>query len=628
MIMQLFQMRSMPRIFYYTIAFILITGIHAADWSIHPDLQDYFQSEVQSIEARSKQLLNPESGKLWEQQQPELRRQLSEMMGLYPMPERTPLSPVVTRTIHKEHYTVENLHFQSMPGLYVTGNLYIPNNVKKPLPAILYVCGHAHAKEGGISFGNKTAYQHHGIWFAKHGFVCLTIDTIQLGEIEGVHHGTYREGRWWWNSRGYTPAGVEAWNGMRALDYLQTRPEVDPNRLGITGRSGGGVYSWWVAALDERIKAAVPVAGITDLRNYVVDGAVEGHCDCMFMVNTHRWDYPLIASLVAPRPLLIANSDKDSIFPLDGVVRTHRQVQQIYSMLGVEEHLGLLITEGPHKDTQDLQVPTFRWFQRWLKDSDALIETAAKKELKPSGLRVFQALPTNETVTSVDTSFVKKSKKRHVPKTLEDWDHEILNLRNALNHHTFGEGRFTQDTRLAPGLYPFWKYKFEEGNHPTLLVSDRLDWLESNSEHKNNQIRRRFMLVGQTLDSTRVMELKQTLQTVLANPEISKRPFTLKAQGDMAVNAIYAGLLMEGEIDHLRMLKFHLSNLPVSHKQGPDYLNVMKVTRLEESLAALSRRFEVTIENSPQQALHNFSSALRDSLGKEASRLSWVDSNQ
>src|SRR5215217_655671 len=110
-------------------------------------------------------------------------------------------------------------------------------------------------------------------------------DTIQLGEIRGEHHGTYKDGRWWWAARGYTPAGVEAWNGIRALDYLETRPEVDRSRIGMTGRSGGGAYSWWVAALDDRIKVAAPTAGITTLRNHVVDGAVEGHCDCMFTVN-------------------------------------------------------------------------------------------------------------------------------------------------------------------------------------------------------------------------------------------------------------------------------------------------------------------------------------------------------
>ena len=268
----------------------------------------------------------------WEAKRPEYRRQLLEMLGLDPLPERTDLKAVVTAQTEHDEFIVERLHFQSRPGLYVTGNLYLPRQRQTPLPAVLYVCGHGASKKDGVSFGNKVSYQHHGAWFARHGFVCLTIDTLQMGEIEGIHHGTYRYDMWWWLNRGYTPAGVEAWNCIRALDYLQSRPEVDPQRLGVTGRSGGGAYRWWIAAIDDRIQVAVPVAGITDLENHVVDGCVEGHCDCMYMVNTYRWDYPLVAALVAPRPLLISNTDRDGIFPLDGVVRTYEQVRRIYDI--------------------------------------------------------------------------------------------------------------------------------------------------------------------------------------------------------------------------------------------------------------------------------------------------------
>src|SRR6185369_5788589 len=193
--------------------------------------------------------------------------------------------------------------------------------------------------------------------------------------------------------RGYTPAGVEAWNGIRALDYLCTRPEVDTNRFGITGRSGGGAYSWTTAALDDRVKVAAPIAGITDLQNHVVDGVVEGHCDCMFLANTYRWDYPQLAAMVAPRPLLIGNSDKDSIFPLDGVVRLHAKVRHIYELYGAADKLGLTITEGPHKDTQELQVPALHWFNRFLKGEDPPIDTVARPMLQPEQLRVFKKLP-------------------------------------------------------------------------------------------------------------------------------------------------------------------------------------------------------------------------------------------
>jgi cephalosporin-C deacetylase-like acetyl esterase len=177
----------------------------------------------------------------WSARRYALRGQLFEMLGLSPLPERTDLGVVVTGVVEHEEFSVEKLHFQSLPGLYVTANFYLPKTRNGPLPSILYVCGHSRVVKDGVSFGNKAGYQHHGAWFARHGYACLTIDTVQLGEIEGLHHGTYREGLWWWNSRGYTPAGVEAWNSMRAVDYLQSRPEVDPTRMGVTGRSGGGL---------------------------------------------------------------------------------------------------------------------------------------------------------------------------------------------------------------------------------------------------------------------------------------------------------------------------------------------------------------------------------------------------
>ncbi|MGE5293885.1 MAG: alpha/beta hydrolase, partial [Solirubrobacterales bacterium] len=237
-------------------------------------LAEYFRSETAKLQSQC--LSDVKTLEDWQAKRVVYKQQLLEMLGLDPFPEKTPLNAVVTGTVDQEKFTVENLQFQSMPGLYVTANLYVPKNLNKPAPAILYVCGHGEVKKDNISYGNKVAYHHHGAWFARNGYVCLVIDTLQLGEIQGIHHGTYRYDMWWWNCRGYTAAGVEAWNCIRALDYLQTRKEVDASRIGVTGRSGGGAYSWWIAAIDERIKAAVPVAGITDLQNHVVDGCVEG----------------------------------------------------------------------------------------------------------------------------------------------------------------------------------------------------------------------------------------------------------------------------------------------------------------------------------------------------------------
>ena len=298
-------------------------------------LEKYFERESRRVASRTSSLI--EEAQDWPSTKATLRRQLFEMLGLQPLPARSPLGARVTGQFERDGVIVEKIVFQSRPGLYVTANFYRPSKADGPLPTILYLCGHGRVKIDGVSYGNKVHYQHHGSWFARNGYNCLILDTLQLGEIEGEHHGTYRYEKWWWNSRGYTPAGVEAWNSIRALDYLASREEVDSDRIGATGRSGGGAYTFWVAALDERVRVAVPVAGIASMANHVVDGCVEGHCDCMFMVNTYRWDFPLLASLIAPRPLLIVNTDDDRIFPLDGVTDVFSQTRKVYEMLGARK---------------------------------------------------------------------------------------------------------------------------------------------------------------------------------------------------------------------------------------------------------------------------------------------------
>lgn len=364
----------------------------------------------------------------WVAAQSRLRQQLVEMLGLPPLETRDPdLNAVITGTIEDEQIVIERLHFQSAPGLYVTGNLYRPKHQTAPVPAVLYVCGHGQVKIDGVSLGNKTHYQHHPAWFAEHGYVCLAIDTIQLGEIEGIHHGLYRFNRWDWPSRGYTPAGVEAWNAMRAIDYLVSRPEVDADRIGITGRSGGGAYSWYTAAIDPRVRVAVPVAGITDLRDHVVGECVRGHCDCMYMVNRYGWDYSTLAAMVHPRALLIGNTDEDPIFPLEGVVRVHSQARKVYA-LDAKQQLGIHWTTGGHDDTQELQLGCFVWFDRFLQGERRVITRPATARVDRSQLRVFDTIPGDERVSTVQDWFVPMSAAT-IPTSLDAWREQEQRLR-------------------------------------------------------------------------------------------------------------------------------------------------------------------------------------------------------
>ena len=414
--------------------FIFIFGVSSVMGAVFNTPGDkmlarYFQAETDRLAVGS--LADVKTLEDWDARKDRYRREMHEMLGLDPAPKRTPLKATVTGKLDHDDFEVWKLHYQSIPRLYVTANLYVPKGLKKPAPAILYVCGHGKVKKDGVSYGNKVHYQHHGIWFARHGYVCLTIDTLQLGEIEGIHHGTYNHGMWWWNSRGYSSASVEAWNSIRALDYLETLDFVDKNRFGVTGRSGGGAYSWWISVLDERIKVSAPVAGITSLKNHVyagfqnsgrlAHGVVEGHCDSMFHVNTYRWDFDHIAALVAPRPLMILNTDDDRIFPLDGVTDVFNGVRRIYDLHGQRNKLGLTIVPGGHSDTQPLQVPAFNWFNRHLKGEEGPITVAAVKLFEPEQLKVFNELPVDSINADIQETFTQLADDKSKPsqKTVE-----------------------------------------------------------------------------------------------------------------------------------------------------------------------------------------------------------------
>ncbi len=379
-------------------------------------IQRYLRAEAERLDARF--LEGVATADDWNKRRPRLREEYFYMLGLAPLPEKTPLGPVITRSLERDGYVVDMIHYQSRPRLYVTGNLYRPATAKpgERLPAVLYVCGHSNRGRNG----NKTAYQSHGIWFARHGYVCLIVDSLQLGEIGAIHHGTYREKRWWWHSRGYTPAGVECWNGVRGIDYLVSRPDVDPDRIAVTGISGGGAATFWIAAADERVKVAVPVSGMADLESYVPNRTVNGHCDCMFLYNTFAWPWTNIAALIAPRPLLFANSDADRIFPMDANERIINRLERLYSLFGAGDRVDAVVSIGGHAYRQDLRQAAFRFINTYLKNDprpveDGEVDLVIEEEktvthpIEPELLRVFPTdpdIPKDELNTKIDESFV------------------------------------------------------------------------------------------------------------------------------------------------------------------------------------------------------------------------------
>ncbi len=673
-------------------------------------LWGYLRNETKAVADAC--LADVKSKEDWEKKRPELRRQFLDMMGLWPLPERTDLKPVVTGKLDAETFTVEKLHFQSLPGLYVTADLFLPKKAKLPAPAVLYVCGHGASIVDDVSYGNKVTYQHHAAWYADHGYVCLVVDTLQLGEIQGIHHGTYKYGMWWWETLGYTPAGVELWNGMRALDYLETRPEVDPKRLGVTGRSGGGATSWWVAAADERIRCAVPVAGIADLQAHVVGeaeprdgvppryrrGVVVGHCDCMYFHNTYRWDYPLVAALVAPRPLLLGNSDADDIFPVPGYRRLADQVRRVYELYGAGEKFALLETSGPHKDTPELRKGEYAWMNRWLKDDRGEVTEPEYPNFEPKQLKVFARLPADAINATVHETFRRpaelelprspevarewwKGKSQELMKDLREsvfrgWPEKApeLNARLAADVKSGGLRLrgfdFTSEHDVELRL---WLLTAEKVERPSLVVLTAVDeagwqgftqelgpdfrealllakepkldetkfkqnlkalefnrwgfatlaprgvgptrWAEAGTPDEV-QIKRRFALLGLTLDGQRVWDVRRGLAVLRTLPELKDVPLWLQGTADMAGIVLYAGLF---EPD---VARFDLWHPPASHRLGPTFFNVRRFLDTPQAVAlATPRKVMIYVKDDEEAKAWAWPLDLQKALGIESVKI-------
>ncbi len=582
-----------------------------------------------------------ESPETWERLRPAYKQEYLHMLGLWPMPEKTPLRATVTGTLEGDGYIVEMLHYQSMPGLYVTGNLYRPSHVPagQRLPAVLYVCGHSFCGRNG----NKTAYQSHGIWFARHGYVCLVLDTLQLGEIAAIHHGTYREGRWWWHSRGYTSAGVECLNGIRGIDYLIARPDVDPQQLALTGISGGGAATFWIAAADERVKVAVPVSGMADLPSYVSNRVINGHCDCMFLYNTFQWPWARIAALIAPRAMLFANSDADPIFPMDANERVINRLERLYSLYGASDFVDAFVSIGGHAYRQDIRQAAYRFINMHLKndprvvfDSEVDIPTGPRNQreyaIDQEKLRVFPTdsdIPADELNTTIDRHFVPMARveppqKGHYgawrtailaelrrvsfgalpaqvpparPEPAGQWFASEEGIKVHLERIAEGSARVVMVVRNPDpneDVSTLVRRISKPGDRVYVCSPrgvDRTRWTQKNPP---NYVERSHVLLGRTVDTGRVWDIIATARALREQG----LPVHVAGQGPAAILGVYAALL-EPEIAGAIAV-----NPPASHMDAdaPQFLNVLRVCDVPDALGMLAPR-PLTLEGFEDNAL-------------------------
>ena len=292
----------------------------------------------------------------WQQRAAYLREHILASAGLLPMPEKTPLNPNTFGEVRYAGYTVAKVHFESLPGFFVAGNLYRPEG-DGPFPAIL--SPHGHWPYGRLENSASASVPGRAINLARQGFVVFTYDMIGYNDSRQLTHtfGGKRENLW-----GLSLAGLQLWNSIRAIDFLETLPYVRRDRIGATGASGGGTQTFLLAAVDERIAAAAPVN--------MISLHMQGGCLCEnipgLRLDTTNVE---IAATIAPRPLLMVSATGD--WTKNTMEREYPAVRDIYALLGAADRVHALRIEAEHNYNKASREAMYAWMARWLQDAPA-----------------------------------------------------------------------------------------------------------------------------------------------------------------------------------------------------------------------------------------------------------------
>ena len=320
----------------------------------------------------------------WTEHRPEIRRRLARALGPVPDPP-PPLEPTNHGTLDRDGYRVEKVTFQTLPGVRMTANLYLPKSPGRH-PAILAVHGHWRgAKQDPV-------VQARCIGAVKLGFAVLAVDAFGAGERAvgkalGEYHGEMTAATLF--PTGQTLAGLQVYENARALAYLATRPEVDAARVGITGASGGGNQTMYAAAMIDGLKAAVPVCSVGNYRSYL--GAACCMCEVVPGALTFAEEWGVLG-LAAPKPLMVVNATRDAVqFSVSEAKKTIAGLEALYSLFGSPQNLRHAIFESGHDYNKAMREAAYGWFARHLAgqgDGSPIVEPALETE-DPEALRCF-----------------------------------------------------------------------------------------------------------------------------------------------------------------------------------------------------------------------------------------------
>ncbi len=297
------------------------------------------------------------------------RRQLTRLLGGFPP--RCPLNATTVRREVEPRRIVEWVTYEVEPGDFVPAILLIPRDRTPPLPAVF--CHHQHA--GQYELGKSEAVgwegnpqQAYAAELCARGYVTLAPDAIGFEErahprLRGSEYERFLSHELL--LKGLTLQGKMIWDVMRGVDYLRSREEVDPERIGMIGHSLGAAETWFSMALEARIAVGAASCGTT---TYAAVLAAEAYHNYGFYVpGILKWgDIPEVVSLIAARPLLVLAGEKDRGFPVEGAKEAVSRARMLYRRLRAPEAIELFVSPGGHEFTDEMRHRAYHWFDRWL----------------------------------------------------------------------------------------------------------------------------------------------------------------------------------------------------------------------------------------------------------------------
>jgi len=581
---------------------------------------DYYRQVSEKIGEQALQDIH--SLKDWQAARPGLLREFFESMGLPKLPDYRDPNFTDCGIVKGKGFQMQKLAYQILPDCWASAGLYRPDPMPAgQVPAILYTCGHS-------AIGTH-ASQSHAIMWARRGYICMVFDTIEQNDNPGNHHGLYCDRHLDWVSMGYSAAGGELWNSIRALDVLEQADGVDRNKIGVTGISGGGAHSFFLAIADERIKAVATSCGVVRPKYLISRQHILTHCDCMCYHNLYRRDPIDFAALIAPRPLLFCFAIEDYLFSIELYKELHAGVKKIYRYYDREKNCRLFDYHGPHGYQPESVEQINQWFDEHLYGAPRVRLPLAAQELGEKQTSVFNGTPPQPNRLELLPELLSDAGTVALPQDSGEWD----GIRNAARQTIKSSlmMNFDDTTRLQLNQLGDWRKGPSSYRKYTAAYHDNEIWVETLSpampsdkvfigvadsgEHARNVLMRLADSGGHTIVSivprfcgfnscttqvtsllragaytgmTHFMLMLEDLQLIMPAvrklPELQAKKIIMYGKGAAGVCALYQAILDDA------IAGVVLDTIPATHRRGAYFLNVLKHLDIQHATGLVAPR--------------------------------------